>query len=66
MKLEAKAQGRTYEEVRAERISEYPLKRIVTAAEVAYLVCFLASPRSDMLNGASVNIDGGWSRGIYP
>jgi NAD(P)-dependent dehydrogenase (short-subunit alcohol dehydrogenase family) len=66
MKLEAKAQGRNYEEVRAERIAEYPLKRIVTPDEVADLVCFLASPRSDMLNGASVNIDGGWSRGIYP
>lgn len=66
MKLEARAQGRTYEQVRTERIAEYPLKRIVTPDEVADLVCFLASPRSDMLNGASVNIDGGWSRGVYP
>ena len=66
MKLEAKAEGRTYEEVRAERIGSYPLKRIVTPEEVADLICFLASPRSDMLNGASVNIDGGWSRGVYP
>ena len=66
MKLEAKAEGRTYEEVRSERIASYPLKRIVTPAEVADLVCFLASPRSDMLNGVSINIDGGWSRGVYP
>jgi 3-oxoacyl-[acyl-carrier protein] reductase len=66
MKLEAKAEGRSYEEVRAERIAAYPLKRIVTPAEVADLVCFLASPRSDMLNGVSINIDGGWSRGVYP
>lgn len=66
MKLEAQAQGRTYEEVRAERIDSYPLGRIVTSEEVADLVCFLASPRSDMLNGVSVTIDGGWSRGVYP
>jgi 3-oxoacyl-[acyl-carrier protein] reductase len=66
MKLEANAEGRSYEEVRAERIAAYPLKRIVTPAEVADLVCFLASPRSDMLNGVSINIDGGWSRGVYP
>jgi NAD(P)-dependent dehydrogenase (short-subunit alcohol dehydrogenase family) len=66
MKLEAKAEGRTYEEVRAERIASYPLKRIVLPDEVADLVCFLASSRSDMLNGATVNIDGGWSRGVYP
>ena len=66
MHLEAAAEGRTYEDVRQERIDAYPLKRIVTPAEVADLVCFLASPRSDMLNGISVNIDGGWSRGVYP
>jgi len=66
MKLEAKAEGRPYEEVRAERIASYPLKRIVQPSEVADLVCFLCSPRSDMLNGVSINIDGGWSRGVYP
>jgi NAD(P)-dependent dehydrogenase (short-subunit alcohol dehydrogenase family) len=66
MKLEAKAEGRTYEEVRTERIAAYPLKRIVTPAECADLVAFLASPRSDMLNGVTVTIDGGWSRGVYP
>ena len=66
MRLEAKAEGRPYEEVRAERINAYPLKRIVQPSEVADLVCFLASPRSDMLNGVSINIDGGWSRGVYP
>jgi len=66
MKLEAKAEGRSYEEVRAERIASYPLGRIVQPGEVADLVCFLASPRSDMLTGVTVNIDGGWSRGVYP
>jgi NAD(P)-dependent dehydrogenase (short-subunit alcohol dehydrogenase family) len=66
MKLEAQAEGRTYEEARAERIAGYPLGRIVTAEEVADLVGFLASPRSDMLNGVTVTIDGGWSRGVYP
>ena len=66
MKLEAKAEGRMYEEVRAERIASYPLGRIVTPEECADLVCFLASPRSDMLNGVAITIDGGWSRGVYP
>jgi 3-oxoacyl-[acyl-carrier protein] reductase len=66
MKLEAKAEGRSYEEARAERIAAYPLGRIVTSEECADLVLFLASRRSDMLNGVSITIDGGWSRGVYP
>lgn len=66
MKLEAKAEGRSYEAVRAERIASYPLGRIVTSEECADLVLFLASRRSDMLNGVSITIDGGWSRGVYP
>jgi NAD(P)-dependent dehydrogenase (short-subunit alcohol dehydrogenase family) len=66
MKLEAAAEGRTYEQVRAARIASYPLGRIVLPSEVADLVCFLASPRSEMLNGVTVTIDGGWSRGVYP
>lgn len=66
MRLEAKAEGRSYEEVRAERIAAYPLKRIVTPEECADVICFLASSRSDMLNGSTLTVDGGWSRGVYP
>lgn len=66
IRLEAEATGRDYEELRAARISEQPLGRIVQPHEVADLVCFLASPRADAVNGTSVTIDGGWSRGVYP
>jgi 3-oxoacyl-[acyl-carrier protein] reductase/bacilysin biosynthesis oxidoreductase BacG len=66
MRLEAKAEGRSYEEVRSERIASYPLGRIVQPHEVADLICFMASARSDMLIGDTINIDGGWSRGVYP
>jgi NAD(P)-dependent dehydrogenase (short-subunit alcohol dehydrogenase family) len=64
--LEAQATGRAYEELRAARVREQPLGRIVEPHEVADLACFLASPRSDSINGVSVVIDGGWSRGVYP
>jgi 3-oxoacyl-[acyl-carrier protein] reductase/bacilysin biosynthesis oxidoreductase BacG len=66
IQLEAEATGRTYEELRDARLKEQPLGRIVTAQEVADLVCFLVSPRADAINGISVTIDGGWSRGVYP
>jgi NAD(P)-dependent dehydrogenase (short-subunit alcohol dehydrogenase family) len=61
----AQAQGRSYQEVRAELVAATPLRRIVTPEEVAGLVCFLVSARADMLNGVTVTIDGGSSRGVY-
>ena len=66
IRLEAEAVGCSYEELRAARIKEQPLGRIVEPEEVADLVCFLASPRADAVNGTAVTIDGGWSRGVYP
>jgi len=66
IRLEAEATGRDYEELRTARINEQPFGRIVEPSEVADLVCFLASPRADAVNGTSVTIDGGWSRGVYP
>ncbi len=66
IRLEAEATGQTYEDLRSARIREQPLGRIVTPEEVADLVCFLASSRADVVNGTSVVIDGGWSRGVYP
>ncbi len=64
--LEAEATGRDYEELRAARITEQPLGRIVEPRDVADLVCCLVSPRADAVNGTCVTIDGGWSRGVYP
>jgi NAD(P)-dependent dehydrogenase (short-subunit alcohol dehydrogenase family) len=38
-----------------------PRKRVGTPEEVANLICFLASERSSLLNGATIVADGGWS-----
>ena len=66
VRREAAERGRPVEDVQAEHAAAMPLGRITTPEEVADLVCFLASARSDMLNGATVTIDGGLSRGVYP
>jgi 3-oxoacyl-[acyl-carrier protein] reductase len=66
IQLEAEAEGLDPAALRAGRIAEFPLGRIVTPDEVGDLVAFLASPRSDMLHGGTVTIDGGWTRGVYP
>ncbi len=62
----AKAQGRSPEQVRAERLAAFPLGRAARPHEVADVVAFLASARAQMLNGLTITVDGGWSRGIYP
>jgi len=44
---------------------EVPAGRIGSAEELAELVVFLASRRAAFLTGATVQIDGGSSRGLF-
>ena len=42
-------------------LSRIPQRRWGEPAEVSNLICFLLSDLSDYINGASINIDGGWT-----
>ena len=42
-------------------LSRIPQKRWGEPTEVSNLICFLLSDLSDYINGASINIDGGWT-----
>lgn len=52
----------------ADRLADYnawilenqSIKRRITAADVADVVLFLASPQSDMVAGQTIGVDGGW------
>lgn len=46
------------------RSASVPLRRIGTPADVAEVVLFLASGRSAYVNGAEINVDGGFSRNL--
>lgn len=52
-------QGRPVDDVRADVEDMTPLKRLVTAADVARTVAFLASDESSGITGADVNVTGG-------
>jgi NAD(P)-dependent dehydrogenase (short-subunit alcohol dehydrogenase family) len=61
----AAAEGITPEQVERNFINRTPIRRVLTAAEVADAVCFFAAPASGGITGESLGIDGGLTRGIF-
>jgi NAD(P)-dependent dehydrogenase (short-subunit alcohol dehydrogenase family) len=57
--------GTTPEQVEQGFIDRTPIRRVLSAEEVADTICFLASARSGGITGESLGIDGGLTRGIY-
>jgi 3-oxoacyl-[acyl-carrier protein] reductase len=59
IEAQAKAEGRTFEEVRAERARRIPLGRIGEPEDVAALIVFLASAQARQISGQTILVDGG-------
>lgn len=51
--------GKEIEEIENEMLQEIPMKRFGEAAEVANVVCFLASPAAGYITGINLPVDGG-------
>lgn len=47
------------ENVKEQMLSAIPLKKFGKQDDVANLICFLASPEADYINGQVINVDGG-------
>ncbi|MFI0454179.1 SDR family NAD(P)-dependent oxidoreductase [Actinomadura sp. 6N118] len=62
---EAARQDLTPRQVEQNFIDRTPIRRVLTAQEVARAVCFLASPHAGGITGESLGIDGGITRGIF-
>lgn len=60
----AEKQGTTPEAVIKGWESEVPMRRMGTSEEFAALVTFLASERASYITGASIQIDGGYYKGV--
>jgi NAD(P)-dependent dehydrogenase (short-subunit alcohol dehydrogenase family) len=61
----AAAEGITPAQVELNFINRTPIRRVLTADEVADAVCFFAAPASGGITGESLGIDGGLTRGIF-
>lgn len=60
--VQAEAFGRSFDEVRAERIGSIPAGRLGTPSEFANVVAFMASDEASFVTGQTLTVDGGMSR----
>jgi len=61
----ARESGRSPEEVEQQLAEGNTVRRLIDAREIAYVVAFLASPRSIAINGDVIAAGGGVPRAIY-
>jgi 3-oxoacyl-[acyl-carrier protein] reductase len=59
IEAQAKAAGRTFDEVRDERARRIPVRRIGEPEDVAAMIVFLASAQARQVSGQTILVDGG-------
>jgi len=60
-----KALGKSKEEMIAMWASQTPAHRIAAPEEIAAAIAFLASERASYITGVTLQVDGGWTRGLF-
>lgn len=61
----SKALGKSKDEVIASWATQGPMGRIGNPDEIAAAVVFLASQRASYITGVTLQVDGGWVRGLF-
>jgi 3-oxoacyl-[acyl-carrier protein] reductase len=63
--VRGRAGGKTKEEMIEMWAAEIPIRRLASAEEIAAAVAFLASERASYITGVTLQVDGGWVRGLF-
>lgn len=61
----AAERGVTAGEIEAEFVAGIPARAILTPGDIGRMVAFLAEAEPSTVNGQSISVDGGYSRGIF-
>jgi 3-oxoacyl-[acyl-carrier protein] reductase len=64
-RLRSVALGKSKEEIIASWATQGPMGRIGKPEEIAAAVAFLASERASYITGVTLQVDGGWVRGLF-
>lgn len=60
----AKNEQKSHEEVLADMAKEIPMRRLALPNEIASVIVFIASTKASYLTGNTIQIDGGWIKGL--
>jgi 3-oxoacyl-[acyl-carrier protein] reductase len=61
----SKAMGKSKQETIELWASQTPIRRMAKAEEIAAAIAFLASERASYITGVTLQVDGGWTRGLF-
>lgn len=61
----SKALGKSKEEIIDTWATQGPMRRIGKPEEIAAAIAFLASERASYITGVTLQVDGGWVRGLF-
>jgi 3-oxoacyl-[acyl-carrier protein] reductase len=61
---EAKKKGTSHEEILVNMAKEIPMNRLGRPEEIASITTFLASTQASYITGNTIQVDGGWIKGI--
>jgi 3-oxoacyl-[acyl-carrier protein] reductase len=65
VRQQAEAEGKTVEEVAAEIAKKAGIRRLGQPEDIAALALFLVSPAASHIQGASISVDGGATKGLF-
>jgi len=63
--VRARAMGKSKREIIESWALQTPMRRMASPEEIAAAVAFLASERASYITGVTLQVDGGWVRGLF-